>query len=282
MSKPQLVKVKDVGPPDPDTLEREAREAAMADPEQKKGVVEQVLASMAEPPVMVPISLLDTNSVQPKDRTKDVDKLMTDIFSTHRIDPILVARKKGSKRFTIINGHRRTEAATRLGLDQIVAYVITSDEPTPLLWMRFNESGKAIKAVDYFWAWGAEAPTERENLLAHIPPGTRKQIRSIVEIFGLPDAVNIALRQATPDLDIKRRISPHFVTWIQTTNSLLASRNLEKLDPKQIGLWLMKHSMTSMIRTLGVMKKDLTTPKSKIKRLRTSIEQDEPFKLKGR
>lgn len=280
--KPQIVKSEKDIEPDLDTVERDEAKAIMADPDQHQSLVEQLLANMQSPPVMVATSLLDGNPVQPVDRTTNVDQLVADIVHTKRIDPILVVRRKGTKRYTIINGHRRTKAAGELNLSEINAYVITSDEPAPLLWMRFNESAKAIKAVDYFWAWGKESPGERDTLLRHIPGGTRRQIRLIVEIFGLSDAVSIAVRQATPDLDISRRISPHFVTWIPTTNALIIARSLEPLNLKQIGYWLMKHSMTSMIRVIGAMKKDVTTTKRVVKRLRTAIEKDTPFRLKNK
>ena len=200
--KVQLVKVEKVEP-DLDTQEREEAQAIIADPEQRQSLVEQLMTNMQTPPCMVQTHLLDHNPVQPVDRTANVDQLVADIVHTKRIDPILVVRKKGSKRFTIINGHRRTTAASELNLPEINAYVVTSEEPAPLLWMRFNESSKAIKAVDYFWAWGKEMPSERDTLLRHIPPGTRRQIRMIVEIFGLTEAVAIAIREATPDLDIR-------------------------------------------------------------------------------
>ena len=280
MAKPQIVKTQKEVEPDLDTLEREEAQAIISDPDQHQSLVEQLLANMKSPPVMVQTNLLDANPVQPVDRTANVDQLVADIVHTKRIDPILVARKKGTKRFTIINGHRRTKAASELNLSEINAYVITSDEPAPLLWMRFNESAKSIKAVDYLWAWGKEMPSERDMLLRHIPSGTRRQIRLIVEIFGITDAVAIAIREATPDLPHDRRVSPHFVTWIPTTNALITARGLEPLNLKQIGLWLMKHSMTSMIRVIGAMKKDVTTSKPVVKRLRDSIAKDIPFKLK--
>ena len=63
---------------------------------------------------------------------------------------------------------------------------------------------------------------------------------------------------------------------------MITARGLEPLPLKQIGQWLIKHSMTSMIRAIGAMKKDISTSKHVVKKLRTAIAQDTPFKIKSK
>src|SRR5712691_4998027 len=76
---------------------------------------------------MIPLSLIEPNSEQPRSNLGNIEELAASIREKGVLEPILV-RTMGSNRYQIISGERRYRAAAIAGLDEIPAIEFDADD----------------------------------------------------------------------------------------------------------------------------------------------------------
>jgi ParB family chromosome partitioning protein len=80
---------------------------------------------------MIPLSMIEPNSEQPRTNMGNIEELAASIREKGVLEPILV-RSVGSNQYEIISGERRFRAASLAGLDEIPAIELEADDKETL------------------------------------------------------------------------------------------------------------------------------------------------------
>lgn len=216
---------------------------------------------------IVSLDLLDRNPVQPPGREKSaIRELADDIKKTGILSPPVVVVKR--TRFTVIDGHRRIEAARLIGMPEIACQVVDSDLSPAMLFLRLNRSIKRVSSEQWFWAWATEDPEDRAAFLSQIPGPTRSGIEEMCRIFGVDGALHYATAH-------DKKLSPHISHFINMAGGLIVARGLPAVQPlEKIGHWLIKWEQAGAVNALS---RDPHVTTARIKRLRAKIVADEPL-----
>lgn len=110
--------------------------------------------------------------------------------------PIIVRRTQGKKKFQIISGFRRTQAAIRLGWKEVAAIVRTglSDEEAFRAAVLENTARKTYSDIDRAYiirAYRARGHGGEE--VAKLMGLTDRQVRNLLSLLELPDEVQAAI-----------------------------------------------------------------------------------------
>ena len=157
-----------------------------------------------------------------------------------------------------LDGHRRLEAARKLGLIKVPCIVIPnlSEEEQQLHFGKYIRGTRSFSARNQYCSW-ALASTRRVRKSLPMPKGTKTSINSIVKHVGMPKAIALGkLNTISPGMIIQAKA---FSTACAVANTRSSGR-FTKLAPdiaegtKETFLWLVSKGGWEILK--GIVKRE--------------------------
>jgi ParB family chromosome partitioning protein len=147
---------------------------------------------------MLPLTLIEPNSEQPRTNLGNIEELAASIREKGVLEPILV-RTLGTNRYQIISGERRFRAATLAGLDEIPAIELDVDDKEQLeIALIENIQRKDLTAFEE--AEGFAALQQKfgytHEKISQVIGKSRTTITETLSINEIPDRVRVMCREA--------------------------------------------------------------------------------------
>jgi len=219
----------------------------------------------------LPVTLLVENPVQPPPRSTDsaVSTLAESMLESKLCSPLIVTRIGKTGKFMIIDGHRRHVASIKHNRDTLPCLIV--DHPDPeILFVILGKGVRGVSGVDWLSVWSRTSDERRNDLLNAIPESGRKNIESMIEIFG---------RTRVIQLGKDGLLSPHMAKWILIAEKYV-NRTGAAIPLRQIGEWVVKHRASNVINQMYRQKSPISLNTSK--RLRAYVVHDQPYQDHGR
>ena len=170
--------------------------------------------------IVVHISQLVPCPLQPIGRTGDPTiKALAEKLRAQggiKVAPVVVPAPRG--KYMIADGHRRTAAARLNGFTEITVAVDDSGRPVEVVWAELNRTNVRITGAHWFATW-ALCRGDRDEWLKHIPPTVAMNIRLIVKLIGLEDAVSQGLKEWS---------DPQWAHWASELYGILSTKARKK------------------------------------------------------
>lgn len=147
---------------------------------------------------MLPLTLIEPNSEQPRTNLGNIEELAASIREKGVLEPILV-RTLGTNRYQIISGERRFRAASLAGLDEIPAIELDVDDKEQLeIALIENIQRKDLTAFEE--AEGFAALQQKfgytHEKISQVIGKSRTTITETLSINEIPDRVRVMCREA--------------------------------------------------------------------------------------
>src|SRR3989440_6380638 len=147
---------------------------------------------------IIPISMIEANSEQPRTNLGNIEELASSIREKGVLEPILV-RAVGPNRYQIISGERRFRAATLAGLDEIPAIELDVDDKEQLeIALIENIQRKdltAFEEAEGFLLLQQKFGYTHEKI-AQVIGKSRTTITETLSINDIPDRIRAMCREA--------------------------------------------------------------------------------------
>lgn len=150
--------------------------------------------------LMIPITELVSNPIQPSIRTSDsaLEGLMIEIEAHKLHGAVVVMRYQG--KWVILDGHRRKFCCEKLGYTEIYCEVTDSFSTPEAGFMALNKKTRKVSGKETFMSWAmAETEEIRELVLKEAKGTVATKIRLMVSIVGKKDAIAYGLRGIAPE-----------------------------------------------------------------------------------
>ncbi|MCU1230038.1 MAG: parB 1 [Acidobacteria bacterium] len=147
---------------------------------------------------MLPLTLIEPNTEQPRTNLGNIEELAASIREKGVLEPILV-RTLGTNRYQIISGERRFRAASLAGLDEIPAIELDVDDKEQLeIALIENIQRKDLTAFEE--AEGFAALQQKfgytHEKISQVIGKSRTTITETLSINEIPDRVRVMCREA--------------------------------------------------------------------------------------
>ena len=224
-----------------------------------------------------PISDIARNPLQPRfpttgaperESNANVDDLVKSIADIKWMQNIPVAQYLGSDinpetketySLVALDGHRRLEAARKLGLTEVPCIYIPNlnEEEQQLHFGKYIRGTRSFSAKNQYCSWSL-ATSNRVRKSLPMPKGTKTSINSIVKHVGMPKAIALGkLNKISPGMIIQAKA---FSTACEVAN--VRSNRFEKLAPdiaegtKKTFLWLVARGGWEILKQIVKREKD--------------------------
>ena len=147
---------------------------------------------------MIPLSMIEPNSEQPRTQLGNIEELAASIREKGVLEPILV-RSTGPNQYQIISGERRYRAATLAGLDEIPAIELDADDKETLE-IALIENIQRKDLTPFEEAEGLFVLQQKfgytHEKISQVIGKSRTTITETLMINGIPDRIRAMCREA--------------------------------------------------------------------------------------
>jgi hypothetical protein len=164
----------------------------------------------------IPVALLIGNPYQPmRTRLTQLWTLIDTIAGSGSIAPITVCKVNPlthphlEGKYWVIDGHRRSTCATKLGEVYVMAQVLDTPETKEALakmWKDHNSGNRPVSSAEEFNSWSrAETPAERTTYLEQMTmtsPKVVQDIKALIRMVGMDDTLRLARAKQELGLNI--------------------------------------------------------------------------------
>jgi ParB family transcriptional regulator, chromosome partitioning protein len=198
---------------------------------------------------MIPLSMIEPNSEQPRTNMGNIEELAASIREKGVLEPILV-RSVGSNQYEIISGERRFRAASLAGLDEIPAIELEADDKETLeIALIENIQRKDLTAFEE--AEGFQLLQQKfgytHEKISQVIGKSRTTITETLLINDIPDRIRAMCREAgianksvlvqvarAGSEDAMERVVKRFAAG-EISREDLRKQTASKPDPKKAG-----------------------------------------------